>query len=233
MTPVFSFDEVVVTVEGARLLGPVTAHVPPRGVTVVVGPSGSGKTTLLRLCNRLEVPSSGSVRFRGASLAGLDPLELRRAVGMVFQRPTLLAGSVRDNLYLADADADDESLRAALDRVGLPRAMLDRDHEDLSGGEAQRVCAARTLLARPEVVLMDEPTSSLDPDTRLVVEKLAIELAVDDHPVMWVTHDLEQADRLADHRIVLVDGQVATPEQEEAFLRDRDVEGEGGAHVDD
>jgi putative ABC transport system ATP-binding protein len=184
-------------------------------VTVLVGPSGSGKSTLLRCCNRLEAPDGGVVRFRGDDVAGLDPLVLRRRVGMVFQRPTPFAGTVHDNLRVAEPALTAVAAVAALDRVGLPPELLTRDARGLSGGEAQRVCLARTLVTVPEVVLMDEVTSSVDPSARLALEDLARALAGDGVPVVWVTHDLEQMRRLADHVVVVVAGRIVhfgTPE---------------------
>jgi putative ABC transport system ATP-binding protein len=182
--------------------------VPEGGVTVLVGPSGSGKSTLLRCCNRLEAPDSGTVAFRGADVAGLDPLALRRRVGMVFQRPTPFAGTVRDNLLVAQPDLSEHAAELALGRVGLSGAFLGRDARALSGGEAQRVCLARTLVTTPEVVLMDEVTSSVDPAARFGLEGLARALAEVRVPVIWVTHDLEQMRRIADHVLVVVAGRI-------------------------
>ncbi len=236
----FAFDDVVVERDGARILDGLTATIGADGVTVLAGPSGSGKSTLLRLCNRLEVPRSGRVRFRGDDLAVLDPLVLRRRVGMVFQRPTLFPGTVRDNLAVALGTGDgpiaearrrsprwrpslDDQLqidrigRACLARAGLEGRFLDRTGDTLSGGEAQRVCLARTLLTGPEVLLADEPTSSLDTGAARALEALARELAAEGTPVIWVTHDQDQADRIADDRLVLTGGRVAT------VVRDRDV----------
>ena len=118
---------------------------------MVQGPSGSGKSTLLRLLNRLEVATSGSITFRGDDLMSLDPIELRRRVGMVFQRPTPFPGTVRDNLLAADPALDDEGIAALVGRVGLPVDLVDRDAMVLSGGEAQRMCMARTLATGCEV----------------------------------------------------------------------------------
>lgn len=186
-----------------------TGEIPDAGVTVLVGPSGSGKSTLLRCCNRLEVPDGGTVRFRGADVAGLDPLVLRRKVGMVFQRPTPFAGTVRENLHVAEPELSEQAGVLALERVGLGADFLDRDARALSGGEAQRVCLARTLVTTPDVVLMDEVTSSVDPAARLALEGLARALASVGVPVVWVTHDLEQMRRLADHVLVVVGGRIA------------------------
>jgi putative ABC transport system ATP-binding protein len=172
-----------------------------------VGPSGSGKSTLLRLCNRLEVPEAGVVRFRGDDLASLDPLHLRRRVGMVFQRPTPFAGTVRENLEVAEPALGDAAV-PALERVGLSGAFVERDARQLSGGEAQRVCLARTLVTNPEVVLMDEVTSSVDPSATRALEELGAGLAAVGVPVLWVTHDLAQMHRLADHVLVVIEGRV-------------------------
>ncbi|MDQ3974665.1 MAG: ATP-binding cassette domain-containing protein [Actinomycetota bacterium] len=204
----FAFEQVSVTKAHAYILREVTAAVPAAGITVVAGPSGAGKSTLLRLCNRLEVPSSGTVRLRGAELADLDPLGLRRRVGMVFQQPTMLAGTVRDNLAVAAPDADDDRYRQALGRAALDPALLDRPAEQLSGGEAQRAALARTLVTRPEVLLLDEPTSALDAGPKLAFEQVARSLAAAGMPILWVTHEADQLRRLADYVLVLAAGRV-------------------------
>jgi putative ABC transport system ATP-binding protein len=220
---VLSYAGVVVTAsDGAELLHGVDLAVPRGSLTVLAGASGSGKSTLLRLANRLEVPSAGQVRFDGVDLATIDPLALRRRVGMVFQRPTPFAGTVRDNLLVAAAGASDGALGDALARVGLEPDLLDRSADDLSGGEAQRMCLARTLLTGPEVVLMDEVTSSLDPAARRGVEELARRLVDDGLTVVWVTHDLRQAERLGDRIVVLSDGRVADDAGRRRFLADLD-----------
>jgi len=220
VTPsLFRFEEVVVEGDGgARILDGVSVEVPDTGITVLAGPSGAGKSTLLRLGNRLQVPTAGRVSYRGDDIAGLDPLALRRRVGMVFQRPALFPGTVRDNLLVARPDGDAPTFAALLERCALPGAFLDRTADDLSGGEAQRACLARTLVNGPETLLMDEPTSSVDPATTTVLEDLARGLAGQGTPVVWVTHDLAQVARLADHRIVLVRGRVADGATAAAYL---------------
>lgn len=196
----FRFEDVsLVADDGTVVLERVSTTVPGRGITVLSGPSGAGKSTILRLCNRLEVPSAGRITLDGADLADLDPLALRRRVGMVFQRPVVFAGTVRDNLLVAAPGAAEAELVGVLERVGLDPGLLDRRADDLSGGEAQRLCIARTLLTGPEVLLMDEPTSSLDVANRDRVEALARALAAGGLAVVWVSHDPEQVARLADH----------------------------------
>jgi putative ABC transport system ATP-binding protein len=195
---VFEFLDVVVERQRVRALDGLSAAIPSRGVTALFGPSGSGKSTLLRLCNRLEVPTSGQVSFCGKDIGGLDPLWLRRRVGMCFQRPTPFGGTVADNLRAADPDAPDARLRETLARVALTGSWLDRDASALSGGEAQRMCLARTLVAQPQVLLLDEPTSAVDAAAAEVIEHAVRELAADGIPALWVTHDPAQVERAAD-----------------------------------
>lgn len=238
----FEFDDVVVRFGDEVVLDHVTTSVPDGGaITCLLGASGAGKSTLLRLCNRLELPTSGEVRFRGRPLSETDPLQLRRRVGMVFQRPTLFAGTVRENLRTADPAGTEDAMVDALSRARLPEGFLDRDGDSLSGGEAQRACLARTLITEPDVLLMDEPTSALDPTATKALEDLGRSLADDGMPILWVTHDLAQADRIADRRIVLVGGRVADQHQvghylasEEAFHHHHhdDRTHEGHAHGD-
>jgi putative ABC transport system ATP-binding protein len=219
MTPLFTFNHVSVRgLQDRWRLRDVNASIPDEGVTVLVGPSGSGKSTLLRCCNRLEAVTEGTITFRGDDLATLDVLQLRRRVSMVFQRPTPFPGTGRDNLRTADPTLDDERGRDLLARVQLDPHFLDREATELSGGEAQRLCLARSLAVDPEVVLMDEVTSSVDPGARRALEALATSLAVEGIPIVWVTHDLAQAQRLADTLLVLVDGHVADPSEADAFV---------------
>jgi ABC-type uncharacterized transport system YnjBCD ATPase subunit len=151
VTALFSFSGVTLVADGHRRLDGVDATVPDGAVTLIVGPSGSGKSSLLRLCNRLEAPTDGTVHFRGEDLAGLDIRPHRRRVGMLFQYPVPFAGTVRQNLAVADPDLDDDAAGTLLDRVALGPEFLDRPADRLSGGEAQRMCLARTLATAPEV----------------------------------------------------------------------------------
>jgi putative ABC transport system ATP-binding protein len=205
----FEFERVTVVRAGRRVLDEVSAGIPVDGITVVSGPSGAGKTTLLRLCNRLEIPDGGRVCYRGRPLDELDPLALRRRVGMVFQRPTPFPGNVADNLAVAHPDAGAEELGTALKRVALDPGLLGQDARTLSGGELQRMCLARTLVTGPETLLLDEPTSALDEQPKRVFESTARDLAAQGITIVWVTHDDAQASRVADRIYRLRDGHLA------------------------
>jgi putative ABC transport system ATP-binding protein len=189
-------------------------------VTALVGPSGSGKSTLLRCCNRLEVPAEGIVRFRGGDVAALDVLALRRRVAMVFQRPTPFPGTGRENLLTASPALDDTRAAELLARVQLGPEFLDRIATELSGGEAQRLCLARSLAVEPEVMLMDEVTSSVDPAARRALEDLARALADSGIAVVWVTHDLNQARRLGSQTLVVIDGHIAVGAEADTFIEE-------------
>jgi putative ABC transport system ATP-binding protein len=206
----FSFRNVSVTGSSGVILEHVDLEVPDGALTVLAGPSGSGKSTLLRLCNRLEAPSSGVVEFRGEDISAIDPLALRRRVGMVFQQPVLFGGTVRDNMAVADPAAGDEAYAMALQRAALTPDFLDRQADELSGGEAQRVCLARALVAGPEVLLMDEPTSALDDEAARLLESLGRDLVASGVPVIWVSHDRAQLARIADWVVAVDRGTVVS-----------------------
>lgn len=212
--PLLTFAAVVVDRAGRRLVGPLDLEIPAEGITVIAGPSGAGKTTLLRLCNHLEAPTSGIVRYRGQDVAASDVLRLRREVGMVFQVPVLFGGSVRDNLAVASPDATDQDYRDALRDAALAPDYLDRDAGSLSGGEAQRACLARTLATGPQALLLDEPTSALDDEPKRVFERTALALARRGLPIVWVTHESAQQQRIADRVVQIRDGRISHAQED-------------------
>jgi ABC-type methionine transport system ATPase subunit len=193
---------------GAEILAGVDALVPDGEVTAVVGPSGAGKSTLLRAINRLIEPTSGEVYLDGEPTGSLDPLELRRRVGMVFQIPALFGDSVEDAILygarLAGRSADPGRL---LEVVGLDPLVSGRRPETLSVGQQQRVAIARALALQPEALLLDEPTSALDEGARRKIEELVGGLnARLGLTMVFVSHDLSQVERIADRVVVLAEG---------------------------
>lgn len=213
MPDVFELADVTVT----RGDGPAHSHplsgvrlsIAPGRSTVVVGPSGAGKSTLLRLLNRLEEPSVGTVLFRGRPIVEYDVLQLRRLVGLVQQRPVLLADTVLDDLRVAQPQLSREDAVDLLATVDLSAEFVDRETASLSGGEGQRVCLARALSLQPDVLLLDEPTSSVDAFAGHAVESVVQGLVDRGQTLVMVSHDLRQAQRLADDVVVLVGGAVA------------------------
>jgi putative ABC transport system ATP-binding protein len=183
------------------------------GETVaIVGPSGAGKSSLLRLLNRLDEPTEGTVYLDGTDYRTLAPETLRKRVGLVLQDPALRTGTVRENVTigprLRGETVSETRVAELLDAVGLV-GYADRDASDLSGGEAQRVAIARTVINDPAVILLDEPTASLDSEAEAEVERLLADLlASGERTVILVTHDDRQAERLADRVARLRDGRI-------------------------
>lgn len=197
-------------IDGKTLVEDVYFEVHDGDVFVVFGPSGAGKSSLLRLLNRLDEPTSGTVFVYGTDYRTIAPQELRRRVGLVPQRPTLVEGTVAENVAwgytLRDEPIDREYLEWLLDRLGLD-GYADRTAEDLSGGEQQRVAVARTLFNDPDIVLLDEPTANLDRAAADRVESLLVEVmdALDLTAVL-VTHDADRARRLGTRGLLLQEG---------------------------
>jgi putative ABC transport system ATP-binding protein len=205
-------DELSYEIDGERILDRVSLEVASGETVAVVGPSGAGKSSLLRLCNRLDEPTGGTVYLDGTDYRTIDPQTLRKRVGMVPQNPALRGGTVRENVTigprLRGETVSEERLADLLDAVGLA-GYADRDAGDLSGGEAQRVAIARTVVNDPEVILLDEPTASLDSAAEAEVERLLADLlSTGDRTVVLVTHDERQAERLADRVARMRDGRI-------------------------
>jgi putative ABC transport system ATP-binding protein len=203
----FELDDVVAARGGNVVLDGLRVAVAP-GATCVAGPSGAGKSTLLRLLNRLADPDRGVVRYRGRDTREVDPLALRREVGLVPQLPALLEGTVADNILygprLAGRSAD---VSRCLTLAGLDGSFAQRQAASLSVGEQQRVMLARALALEPDVLLLDEPTSALDEASKQAVEATLLALRSElDLSFVFVTHDLNQAKRLADRVLWLQDG---------------------------
>ncbi len=191
-----------------EILKGVDADVPKDDITAVVGPSGAGKSTLLRAINRLVEPTAGEVYLDGEPTSAMNPLELRRRVGMVFQLPALFGATVEEaTLYgarLAGRGADAGRL---LEMAGLDASFRGKAPRSLSVGEQQRVSIARALALEPEVLLMDEPTSALDEAARRRIEGLVRELNASlGLTIVLVSHDLDQVERVADRVVLLAGG---------------------------
>lgn len=213
MTPKLETRELSREVDGDLIVDAVSLAVEEGGVLGIVGPSGAGKSSFLRLLNRLDEPTSGTVFLDGTDYRKLPPRELRRRVGYVPQQPALRTGTVFENVTvgprLRGESVDEAEAARLLARVGLG-GYEDRSVEELSGGEAQRVAIARTVINEPEALLLDEPTASLDVDSEAQVEDLLDELiTASGTTTILVTHERSQARRLASRIAVFEGGRVA------------------------
>ena len=200
-------------VGGELVVDSVSLSVEEGEVLGIIGPSGAGKSSFLRLLNRLDEPTAGTVYLDGTDYREIPPRRLRHRVGFVPQRPALRDGTVRENVTVGPRmrgkSVDSEEVRDILARVGLEE-YGSREITTLSGGEARRVAIARSVINRPEVLLLDEPTSSLDAAAEEKVEELLDELQEEfDLTYVLVTHDRGQARRLANRVAVFEDGRVS------------------------
>jgi phosphate transport system ATP-binding protein len=209
---VFDIDDLTVHYGKAPAVKGVTLDIHKNAITALIGPSGCGKSTVLRCLNRMNdlVPSAkveGRLMYRGVDLYGddVDPIEVRRRIGMVFQRPNPFPKSIYDNVayglrILGMKDNLDDRVEQALRNAALwdeVKSRLKRSALGLSGGQQQRLCIARAIAVQPDVILLDEPASALDPISTSAIEDLMHELK-DSYTLVIVTHNMQQAARVAE-----------------------------------
>lgn len=208
MSQKLEFKDVTFEDDGQTLFGPTDLSLTPSRITVILGPNGSGKSLFLSLCHGLLPPTKGHVSWDGKAT--------KHAIadrGFIFQRPVVMRRSVEANIHFALARTDlsktekasrvSELLRLVglTDKAKQPAALL-------SGGESQAMALARALAAGPETLLMDEPTSNLDPNTTGMFEGIIDQLSHSGMSIFWSTHDLAQARRIASYVIMIADGQI-------------------------
>lgn len=213
-----SIDDLSVYYGNFRVLKNVTLKIPSNKVTALIGPSGSGKSTLLRCFNRMNdlIPDArieGKVYFGEHDVygSGVDPTEVRSRIGMVFQKPNPFPKTIFENVafglkingYRGNMN---QAVERALHVAALWDEVKDRLHEralTLSGGQQQRLCIARAIAVEPEVILMDEPASALDPIATLAIEGLMRDLSKE-YTILVVTHNMQQAARVSDETAFLM-----------------------------
>lgn len=206
----------------SRAVLDVSLKIPEKSIVALIGPSGCGKSTLLRSFNRMNdfvkgAKVTGEVLFRGQNIYDrrADPVLLRRQIGMVFQKPNPFPSSIRKNItwgpsingYMGNYD---ELVESSLRRAALwdeVKNKLDESGLALSGGQQQRLCIARTIAMDPDVILMDEPCSALDPASTLKIETLLLELK-ERFTILIVTHNMQQARRVSDVTAFMYQGEL-------------------------
>jgi len=206
--------------DDVQALDGIDLPIPEKRVTALIGPSGCGKSTFLRCINRMNdlidaARVEGDLLFNGKNVydEDVDAVALRRRIGMVFQHPNPFPKSIYDNVAYGlriqdDTENLDRNVETALKRAALwdeVEGQLDKSALDLSGGQQQRLCIARAIAVDPEVVLMDEPASALDPIATSQIEDLIEELA-EEYTVVIVTHNMQQAARISDRTAVFLTG---------------------------
>jgi len=206
-----------------QILKDITTEFLPKKIHVLLGPSGGGKSSLLRLLNALTDPNSGEISYNKLIYSDTHPKEIRKKIGMVFQKPALFDGTVYDNLIwslkVRKLPIDKEKIESQLLQLDIPLDYLDKNIENLSVGEQQRICIARTLLANPDVILFDEPTSALDPQRAKKVLELIKQINTQyQKTIVLVSHDVDTAIDVADTITFLHDGQLIFRGTKDEFL---------------
>jgi phosphate transport system ATP-binding protein len=214
---VFELEDVSVSYDGKPAVKGVTLDVQRHDITALIGPSGCGKSTLIRCLNRMNdlIPSahvSGRILYHGIDLYGpkVDPVEARKVIGMVFQKPNPFPKSIHDNVAFGPRvlgfDDIDDRVEKALKGAALWDEVKNRLKDNaygMSGGQQQRLCIARCLAVDPDVILMDEPCSALDPISTGKIEDLMLELK-ENYSIVIVTHNMQQAARVSDRTAFLI-----------------------------
>ncbi len=220
---VLEAQDLTVYYDGRPAIEGIHLKIPRCRITAIIGPSGCGKSTLLRCFNRMNdlIPSTrvvGRVLFEGVDLYGpdVDVVEVRRRIGMVFQKPNPFPKSIYENVAfgpriqgIRDRRKLDEIVERCLQAAALWDEVKDKLHQNaltLSGGQQQRLCIARALATEPEVLLMDEPASALDPIATMKIEDLMRELARR-YTIVIVTHNMQQAARVSDYTAFMLAGE--------------------------
>ena len=212
---IFKLANINFSIDGLKILQDISLDIKPSEFVTLLGPSGSGKSTLLRMLNCLNSPTSGSIYFNDKPITDYDIAQLRQKVGMVFQSPTMINGTVTENLTMTQKWTKDrdifsnKGLTEILEQVGLSSEFLNKDARSLSGGEQQRIALARVLLNKPDVLLLDEPTANLDPQLANKILKLVYQLYQDlKLTVIMVSHDYQIIKQFAKRIAYLIDGEI-------------------------
>jgi len=215
--PIVEFRDVSFYYGSFRAVKDINIRIEPRKITALIGPSGCGKSTLLRTINRMNdlIPGirvEGEVLYHDQNLyaSDVDPVEARRRIGMVFQKPNPFPKSIYDNIAFGPRVVGYKGNMDELVEQSLRRAVLWNDVKDklrqsglaLSGGQQQRLCIARAIAIQPDVILMDEPCSALDPRSTLQIEELMAELK-ENYTIVIVTHNMQQAARASDRTVFM------------------------------
>lgn len=221
---IIEFKNFQVWINENHILDNIELTIPENEITCIIGPSGSGKSTLIRSINRINdevsgIITQGEILFNGSSInaVDVDVAQLRSRIGMVFQKPCIFPKSIKENVLfgiqhlkklskLEKLKIAEENLKA----VSLWKEVAHRLNDkaiSLSIGQQQRLCIARTLAIKPEVILLDEPTSSLDPVSTRAIEDMMVKLKKD-YTIVFVTHNIKQAKRIADNLVFICDGKL-------------------------
>jgi putative ABC transport system ATP-binding protein len=216
MMPLLEFQNTSFINDKKTILKDITISINQGDYISVVGPSGSGKSTFLKLCCHLISPTEGTILYRDKSIMTHNPMELRKNIAYCFQIPYLFGETVMDNVsfpyHIRDIKVDLKRVEELFVLFNLDKEYLKKDIKNLSGGEKQRIALIRTLLFKPEILLLDEVTSALDFDNTLIVENVMKSLSLSGTTIIWITHNPEQSKRNAHKLLTIESGEIKSLE---------------------
>jgi putative ABC transport system ATP-binding protein len=213
---ILEFNNVFYVREGKKIIKNFSLKVEQGDFISIMGSSGSGKSTFLKLCCHLISPTEGKIIFQGKDMLEYDPRSLRKSISYCFQIPLLFGDTVEDNLVfpyaIRDMVMDKLRVHELLAKFNLDNEILKEEIKNLSGGEKQRIALIRTLLFKPEIILLDEVTSSLDVDNTRIVESAVNSLNKEGTTVLWITHSPEQGRKYANKLLTIENGGIKSLE---------------------
>ncbi|SHH59436.1 putative ABC transport system ATP-binding protein [Clostridium collagenovorans DSM 3089] len=203
--------------DNTKILKGISMKIEEGDCVSIIGSSGSGKSTLLKICADLIPISKGELIYREKNYKRYNPIELRRKISYCVQLPHLFGDKVYENLEfpynIRKEKIDKGRIVKLLEKFNLDESFLEKDIKSLSGGEKQRISIIRNLIYKPDILLLDEATSALDKENAMVIEKYIEELNKEGVTVIWITHSLEQSERIFNKRIEISEGQVKSIER--------------------
>ena len=214
--PLLEFQNTSFINDNKTILKDITISIDQGDYISVVGPSGSGKSTFLKLCCHLISPTEGTILYNNKSIMEHNPMELRKSIAYCFQTPYLFGETVMDNIafpyHLRNIKMDIKRVEELFVLFNLDKDYLKKDIKNLSGGEKQRIALIRTLVFKPEILLLDEVTSALDVDNTTIVENVMKSLNQNGTTIIWVTHNPEQSKRNAHKLLTIEAGEIKSLE---------------------
>ncbi|MFT8311079.1 MAG: ATP-binding cassette domain-containing protein [Sporolactobacillus sp.] len=210
------FSHVFFTNDNQSILNDVSVSIDAGDFLSIVGPSGSGKSTFLKLCCHLISPTDGAISFKGKNLNDYNPMELRKQIAYCFQMPYLFGDQVEENLefpfVVRNVPFDQERADELFSIFHMSGDYLHKEVKNLSGGEKQRIALIRSLLFKPEILLLDEVTSALDTANTEIVEQAVKSLNQKGTTILWITHNTEQSRKHANKLLTIENGEIHTLE---------------------
>lgn len=210
------FKNVFFNNDGKTILKNISVNIEPGDFISIVGSSGSGKSTFFKLCSHLISPTNGNILYKGKNITEYNPTELRKSIALCFQTPYLFGDKVMDNINfpfsLRNSTLNKKRVDELLFMFGMDTDFLNKDINNLSGGEKQRIALIRSLLFKPEILLLDEITSALDADNAIIVQNIISLLNKQGVTVLWITHNPGQIKNSASKLLTIESGEIKSLE---------------------